>query len=46
MINLQNNKIMLYYYCKFVRERRVINMKNLQVINNAELITTPNLLNF
>jgi len=32
--------------CKLFKERSVIKMKNLQVINNAELITTPNLLYF
>lgn len=36
---------MVYCYCKLFKERSVIKMKNLQ-INNAELITTPNRLNF
>ena len=36
---------MVYYWCKLFKERSVIKMKNLQIINNAELITTPNLLN-
>ena len=44
--NIQNNKIMIYYKSKLFKERRVIKMKNLQVINIAELITTPILLNF
>ena len=34
---------MIYYNCKLFKERSVIKMKNLQVISNAELITTPNL---
>ena len=37
---------MLHYWCKLFKERREINMNNLQVINNTELIATPNLLNF
>lgn len=37
---------MLHYWCKLFKERSEINMNNLQVINNTELIATPNLLNF
>lgn len=37
---------MLHYWCKLFKESSEINMNNLQVINNTELIATPNLLNF
>lgn len=37
---------MIYYYCKLFKERSVIKMKNLQIINNAELIMTPIILKF
>lgn len=37
---------MLHYWCKLFKERSENNMNNLQVINNTELIATPNLLNF